>query len=772
MSNPTSSPSGTVGRGTAFVLGLIVFACVTLIGASGYLKYRLDKAEAVITAPEATQAASEKDATDKLRRLLGYSGFIGSAQSFLSTRSHEAVAEMKADAKQADEMIARLPEKTPPEVRHDLQSIQQVFAAAALKAEAAPDANGFTPTDMAPLYGALPVLDARVAAAASAGQLAAQNEYSFWATALTLVAWASLIIAAALAAGIYLSLRSRNAAPLRALAQSVQNMGRGDMRTPIWGMERSDMVGEVARAVDLARYHFSQLPDVALMSDQGPVRLRFEGNARSLFEAMMQNITKESEQIRAQVQGLAGAIERKNEAIALTAANVESALSAILRNRQAGEEQIEQLLKSVSGSAGKLNSAQEIASSRLNGLVTYLQERAKSMGDLTQIAGKQMAQSLLSLGHTEKNLRESADQSRETVQKLAAAAEEIGERLFGAVTLLRAGGKALTEATESTQSRLNEAINLLSQSEGSLRQMLAQGFTPVGSVAVGRPAAENAEMERLLTIVGGIETAQRKLEECLSQQALAAQAQIDLLATQSSSLLTQASTAAQTLVSATDHLRDERDRLGATTGKMGEALEYLGARLEQRAMESFGKAETALQGLGRLTELSAGLGPVIEKLSSTVAANAAREDSGKSTAIADSLMNELKAGFEVTSRSIERLREEFLNLALQQPPATAGGAAPGQWDHMTAQIEEARESLTRLMIQQADRLEVHLAGMDKRMPLPAAAAVTEIAQSQLQQQTQILTELATALGAIDAHMQEMETSFKNLSAAAAAQRVS
>ena len=48
-------------------------------------------------------------------------------------------------------------------------------------------------------------------------------------------------------------------------------MAHGDMRTSIWGMERSDMVGELARAVDLSRYHFSQLPDIAVTAQRpGP----------------------------------------------------------------------------------------------------------------------------------------------------------------------------------------------------------------------------------------------------------------------------------------------------------------------------------------------------------------------------------------------------------------------------------------------------------------------------------------------------------------------
>jgi HAMP domain-containing protein len=281
MTPPFRSPAPSVGRFTALVLTLVVLVCVSMIGATGYLKFEMDRAETLLAAPD-TAVGNDQDMFDRLRRILGYGGFLGLAQNYASHHDASGFADMKADIKSADDIVAHLPEKTPAEVRHDLTAIVASFDTALQKINApANEQNEFVSADLMPLYAAVPVLDERVASANAETRLAAQNQMQFWGMLLTLVSWASLIIASACAAGIYLTLRDKQSAPMRALAQSIQNMARGDMRTAIWGTERQDMIGELARAVDTARYHFSHLPDLSLLSEQGPVRMRFEGGSRS-----------------------------------------------------------------------------------------------------------------------------------------------------------------------------------------------------------------------------------------------------------------------------------------------------------------------------------------------------------------------------------------------------------------------------------------------------------------------------------------------------------
>jgi hypothetical protein len=424
----------------------------------------------------------------------------------------------------------------------------------------------------------------------------------------------------------------------------------------------------------------------------------------------MQNIGRDAEEIRAQSASLGESLVKQRDAITQVANRVETALGNIYHEREGSERQVQQLLHSVAGSAQMLRGAQEAASAQLNHLIMYLEERAKGMAEVTQIAGRQVAQTLQSLTHTEHNLRISAEQSQHTVQKLASSTDELGERLYGAVSLLRAGGKVLTETAEATQSRLNEAINLLGDSETSLRQILVQGFEPVGraplmlpgvssALTVSNLAASNSD-ERLQAIITGLETAQHKLEEVL----------------------------------------------------------------EQRMRESLGRLEPVLNNLGTLSDLAGRLGPLVERLSASGTAVSPQEE------IPGNLLTEIKTGFEITTRSVDRLREEFLGLALAQPaPGAAAMPAPvepGRWENILRDIHSVNDSLTQMIVQQTEKLESRLTAMDKKIAVAQqSSAPDEVAQAQLQQQAQVLSELASALGAIDAHMQEMETTFKTLTGA-------
>jgi hypothetical protein len=452
MSISLRPPAHNVGRLTAFILCLIVFVCISMIGATEYLKFNMDRAESLLAAPDAA-VGSDQDLFDRLRRILGYGGFLGLAQNYASHHDVSGFAEMKADIKSADEIVAHLPEKTPAEIRHDLVAIVSSFDTALAKLNAPANEGDFTAADLVPLYAALPVLDARVASANAETRLAAQGKTQYWGMLLTLMCWGSLISAAFCAAWTYLTLRDKHSAPMRALAQSIQNMARGDMRTAIWGIERQDMIGELARAVDIARYHFSHLPDLSLLSEQGPVRMRFEGGSRSLFEAMMKAITRDSENIREQTQALTAAVQEQKETIGQMADKVEHVLQNIAVHGQDGDQQIRQAISDMVGSAEGLKNAHAHAADQLSRLVPHLQDRAAGMAEIANITGKQVAQTLQSLTLSEMNLKANADNARETLNRLSSTADDLGERLFGAINLLQASGKVLAETTENMQGR-------------------------------------------------------------------------------------------------------------------------------------------------------------------------------------------------------------------------------------------------------------------------------------------------------------------------------
>ncbi len=360
--------------------------------------------------------------------------------------------------------------------------------------------------------------------ALAANRAAAQDSFKLWGLILVLVAWCSLVLAASMSAGIYLVFRNRQAAPLRALAQSITNLSRGDMTTPIWGMERRDPIGELARAVDLARYHFSQLPDLSLMSEQGPVRLRFEGETRSLFQAMMSNIATDYERTRTQASGLMTSFAGQHEAVERLSHNLNTALTELQQHGSNSDAVLQKLSNNLNASATTLIRTQEKTAAELDKLVPYMQNRAQGMAEVTHIAGTKLTQTLQSLMEAEKSLRGNAALSQKSVQELATSTNQMSERLFAAVNLMQASGKILAEASDTAQSRFNEAVTTLSKGEGHLQQIITRAENRLQST-IGAEENMAALATRTESSAQKMETAVRSIterHESLSEQVVLA----------------------------------------------------------------------------------------------------------------------------------------------------------------------------------------------------------------------------------------------------------
>jgi len=682
-----------------------------MIGLTGFLKYQMDRAETILAAPDA--AATDQDVADKLRRALGYSGLTGLLQNYATTHDATLIADMKSQIKSVNDIITHIPEKTPTGMRRDLQSITALFEATverAVKASTDPTTS-FSSNDLAPIYASLPVLDSRISGAAAVSRLTAQSELQFWSMLLTLVCWCSLIIACALVVGIYLSLRDRNSAPLRGLAQSIKNMAQGDLSTPICGMERSDAVGEVARTVDMARYHFHQMPDMSLLSDKGPVRIRFEGGTKSMFDAMMQLITRDSEQVRQQATTLTEAVIKQQQVIGQMSAQVEAVLHNVLQRGQTGDAQVRQVVNDLVGSANALKHAQEHAADQLNRIVPFMQERAQGISDIAQITGKQVSTVLQSLILTERGLKNSAAESEVAINKLSSTADDLGSRLFGAVNLLQASGKVLAETTETTQSRLNEAIEKLHQS-------IAQPIAPIIETAADNMSDET--QNKIDDLVSILEDTQKRLETIVTEQTEAARAQIELLNSHSTSLLAQSTTTVQTLSSAADRIRAQQSETDATLRGITDKLDDIGARIMQQtavpatieAPQITGELE---QTNARLSDIATQIADMAQSLSSLQVQMAipvpAVQTQPLSNDSDDKLMLEIKSGFETTVRSLSQMREQLTNMVINT---------------------------------------------QAQMPIVTPSLPRDV-QEQMEQQTQILTELVATLGVLDAHMQQIKT---------------
>ncbi|MER2520905.1 MAG: hypothetical protein ABTQ34_09525 [Bdellovibrionales bacterium] len=594
----------------------------------------------------------------------------------------------------------------------------------------------------------------------TAARQAALANSQMWSTFLTLASWLSLMIATALTAAMFLIVRARHATPMQALVQSVKNLASGDMRTAIWGMERQDTVGELARAIDMARYQLSQIPDLTILSEQGPLRLRFEGDSRSVFEAMMRIVSKDSEQVHKHATLLAETAKSQQEMLTSFGPRIQNALRAIEEQTVMGQTQARQSLQAAMSIAASLKSAQEHATDQLNRLVPYMQDRAQGMTEITQIAGKQVSQVVQSLAQTERALRQSAEQSGAVVEKLSKSADHLGERMFGAVNLLQASGKVLAEVSEKTQSKIQDVVARLSKDFETLR---LQGLA-------NAQARADQTSPRLEAAVSALENTRTRLQDVLAEQSKAAKAQIELLLTQSGGLLTQSATASQTMSTVSDHMRTEQMRFNEAVINFATRMDELGHRLEQQAQKKPSENDTqASINQTAQEEIRASLGAmagqivgVSERLS--VLTSALQNTPHEAPIRNDRVIADIESGFASLELTLSEMRGQLDDMArnVRAMPASVSNALRDNWQQVTAQIETTREGLTQIIMQQIDRLSSRLENLandqSANSPTPqesAAENIKLIEHEQMEQQVQVLSELVATLGVLDAHMQDL-----------------
>ncbi|MCL2473345.1 MAG: methyl-accepting chemotaxis protein [Alphaproteobacteria bacterium] len=453
----------------------------------GYSKYRIDTAGTALwetTENQKNTGNESESAVSAVFSHLGYSGFLGAAQDYYMNPNFVLIGKMQDSLKAADKAIASLSGTQDLRKKEDLQAIYSMFfnvlgkielpfaeepeedsSDLDIKITASASEEQFiklTPYDLLPLSSALLVVEKYRADYNKASMLTHQREINFWSGVITIFSIFALLSMIGCIFWVNKVVRLTKS-PLTSLTQSIQNMSHGDMRTAIWGIERQDLIGELARSIDMARYHFSHMPDISVMSDQGPVRLRFEGGSRSLFEAMMKSLSGDSEVIREKALAISSTFEKQSSSMEAASSKIDSVFEEVSKLGKRNDQILGQAVRDMTNSMSMVKNAHANAADQFGSILPSMKEKVDNLADITKITGKLLTRTLQAIMSGEISLRANLESSSDTLKKLSSTADELGQRLFGAINLFQASGKVLSETTTNVKN----SVAALTKSTGT-----------------------------------------------------------------------------------------------------------------------------------------------------------------------------------------------------------------------------------------------------------------------------------------------------------------
>lgn len=268
--------------------------------------------------------------------------------------------------------------------------------------------------------------------------------------------------------------RACYAAPLRKLEESCREFAANDLKPLLWGTDRADAIGNLARTIQTLRGAIIRLSDMVVEDAHGGTsHIRFEGRSADVFNNLMETLKASVAEMQEQgtqlgtitelsgskLQHLSGALEDK-------VAGLESAIDAS-RMQLAGLQD---------EWTGRLHTAQEQHGQLLGNAKHLVDKFTHDMHTLNQVAvatGQRVATTLQTLTASDRDIKRAAQQSMEASSVFARQAADLTEKLMAATSLLKASGKVMSETTETTRTRLMEAVNSVESHDQALHAFLA-----------------------------------------------------------------------------------------------------------------------------------------------------------------------------------------------------------------------------------------------------------------------------------------------------------
>ncbi len=322
-----------------FAATAAIAATALIVGGSYYVGFVGEVQRGLNDPQSASHLAAEKMA--RVEQALGYQGFLRAYRTFRLTGDMTARQQMSQRAMEAARTLDSLRSvfAASPEAILALQDVNAIVEEFSRLSRSAPETantalRGSASMEAIDAMPQVPQLEATyLTLRTGLERLRAHTRAFQMGSVAWALSWSQMLIVCALAAlvcgliAVASLLQIGITQPLKSLTQSLRAAGEGRLTLPIWGTDRADEIGDMARASEKLRKSLTETDALQELARKGQLNIRIEGQASALLERTISEVVANVQQATDALQRTASELQEtqaaQRHALAAQASSVE-----------------------------------------------------------------------------------------------------------------------------------------------------------------------------------------------------------------------------------------------------------------------------------------------------------------------------------------------------------------------------------------------------------------------------------------------------------------
>jgi methyl-accepting chemotaxis protein len=461
-----------------------VIAAAAMVLGGAYFAGYISELQRDLNDPGVHQQAARH--IGSIEKALGYDGFIKIYRNYRLTGEPAAPSQLSRKAAEAIVAIRQLQAiyfSNPAAAQHlrEANTIAGTFdqiartapqmGSLALRGTASMDTLATLPQtpQLEAAYLSLRGALDRLKQAEQAHQLGGIASALSWSQALILGALASIVTGLLVAAGL-LHLGIIN--PLKTLERSLTSLGDGNVGQRVWGTDRDDEIGQLARASEKLRRNLTETEALKILADNSQLRINIEGQGAFLFEKLASDVTSAAEALKGATAELAKQQSKDRS-------EIEAALSGLNQaSRNAGEtadalrRDGEAAIQSVRASTDELLGTAKQRAERLDQIAARFEHGSQQME--TVVSGIKVNAALVveEFAGATNSIKRLAGDTQQIQAAFFTSCDKISSDAAQTTDKVRALTSSLTDAIGTVDNRLADKLKALDELEQGLTATL------------------------------------------------------------------------------------------------------------------------------------------------------------------------------------------------------------------------------------------------------------------------------------------------------------